>query len=105
MPEHLGALTAKLRQAGVDVEEGQDSVRVRSNGNLRGVDITTEEYPGFATDLQAQYMALMTQADGITFIKENIFENRFMHVQELAADGREHSHRRAGRPSWPGRLP
>jgi UDP-N-acetylglucosamine 1-carboxyvinyltransferase len=87
IPEHLGALTAKLQQAGVDVEEGQDSLRVRSSGKLRGVDITTEEYPGFATDLQAQYMALMTQADGITFIKENIFENRFMHVQELARMG------------------
>jgi UDP-N-acetylglucosamine 1-carboxyvinyltransferase len=51
------------------------------------VDITTEEYPGFATDLQAQYMALMTQAEGITFVKENIFENRFMHVQELVRMG------------------
>lgn len=86
-PEHLGALTAKLRQAGVVVEELAGALRVRSNGKLRGVDITTEEYPGFATDLQAQYMALMTQAEGITFIKENIFENRFMHVQELARMG------------------
>lgn len=86
-PEHLGALTAKLRQAGVEVEELPHALRIRSNGKLRAVDINTEEYPGFATDLQAQYMALMTQADGISFIKENIFENRFMHVQELVRMG------------------
>ena len=86
-PEHLGALTAKLQQAGVEVQELPSALRVRGDGNLRGVDITTEEYPGFATDLQAQYMAVMTQADGITFIKENIFENRFMHVQELVRMG------------------
>lgn len=88
VPEHLGALIAKMRQAGVDVtEEGQTGLRVRSTGNLRATDITTEEYPGFATDLQAQYMALMTQADGISFITETIFENRFMHVQELVRMG------------------
>jgi UDP-N-acetylglucosamine 1-carboxyvinyltransferase len=86
--EHLGALIAKMRQAGVDVtEEGATAVRVRSNGKLRAADITTEEYPGFATDLQAQYMALMTKANGISFITETIFENRFMHVQELVRMG------------------
>ena len=57
--------------------------------------MTTEEYPGFATDLQAQYMALMTQADGISIITETIFENRFMHAQELHAHGREHPPGRA----------
>jgi UDP-N-acetylglucosamine 1-carboxyvinyltransferase len=87
-PEHVGALTDKLRQAGVVVEEGEhDRVRVRGNGKLKAVDIATEEYPGFATDLQAQYMALMTQAEGITFVKENIFENRFMHAPELMRMG------------------
>lgn len=87
-PEHLGALTAKLRQSGVDIRETDDDcLHVRSTGKLRGVDVTTEEYPGFATDLQAQYMALMTQAEGITFIKENIFENRFMHALELSRMG------------------
>lgn len=86
-PEHLGALTAKLRQAGVDISEERDSIRVRRGGKLTGADIITEEYPGFATDLQAQYMALMTQAEGITFIKENIFENRFMHALELTRMG------------------
>ena len=79
-------------------------------GRLRAVDITTEEYPGFATDLQAQYMAMMTLAEGISFITETIFENRFMHTQELArmganirVEGRQaivagarRTHRRAG---------
>src|SRR5579871_1553331 len=63
VPEHLGALIAKLQQAGVEVTESATSLRVRSRGKLRSVDISTEEYPGFATDLQAQYMALMTQAE------------------------------------------
>ena len=62
-------------------------MRVRGAGRLRSVDMTTEEYPGFATDLQAQYMALMTQAEGIAIIEETIFENRFMHAQELARMG------------------
>jgi UDP-N-acetylglucosamine 1-carboxyvinyltransferase len=87
-PEHLGALVSKLQQAGVDVTQpGADSLRVRAGGKVRSVDMTTEEYPGFATDLQAQYMALMTQGDGIAVIVENIFENRFMHAQELGRMG------------------
>jgi UDP-N-acetylglucosamine 1-carboxyvinyltransferase len=87
-PEHLGALIAKLRQAGVDVSEaGPHGLRVKSKGKFRATDVTTEEYPGFATDLQAQYMALMTRAEGISFIKENIFENRFMHALELMRMG------------------
>jgi UDP-N-acetylglucosamine 1-carboxyvinyltransferase len=65
------------------------------------VDVTTEEYPGFATDLQAQYMALMTQAQGIAIVVETIFENRFMHAQELARMGAI-SGWKAARPSWPG---
>ena len=60
---------------------------MRVPGNLKNVDITTEEHPGFATDLQAQFMALMTQAAGISFVTETIFENRFMHAQELARMG------------------
>jgi UDP-N-acetylglucosamine 1-carboxyvinyltransferase len=87
-PEHVGALVAKLQQAGADVTQPTaDSVRVRAGGRLRSVDMTTEEYPGFATDLQAQYMALMTQAEGIAIIVETIFENRFMHAQEMARMG------------------
>lgn len=85
--EHLGALIVKLRQAGVEVTQDASTVRVRKSGPLRSVDITTEEYPGFATDLQAQYMALMTQAEGIAIVTETIFENRFMHAQELARMG------------------
>jgi UDP-N-acetylglucosamine 1-carboxyvinyltransferase len=88
VPDHVGALITKMQQAGVDVvEEGATAIRVRSTGKLRAIDIKTEEYPGFATDLQAQYMALMTCAEGISFITETIFENRFMHVQELVRMG------------------
>jgi UDP-N-acetylglucosamine 1-carboxyvinyltransferase len=88
VPEHLEALVSKLQQAGADVTQPDAStLRVRATGRLRSVDMTTEEYPGFATDLQAQYMALMTQAEGIAIVVETIFENRFMHAQELARMG------------------
>jgi UDP-N-acetylglucosamine 1-carboxyvinyltransferase len=88
VPEHVAALTAKMLQAGVIVKpEGASAIRVQTNGNLHSVDATTEEYPGFATDLQAQYTALMTQAEGISFVTETIFENRFMHVLELGRMG------------------
>ena len=87
-PEHLRALLTKLRESGCDISEPvTDEIRVQRTGKLRGVDVITEEHPGFATDLQAQYMALMTQAEGITFIKENIFENRFMQAAELIRMG------------------
>jgi UDP-N-acetylglucosamine 1-carboxyvinyltransferase len=87
-PEHLGAVIAKLEQAGARINIlGPDTVRVRSDGPLRAADVSTEEYPGFPTDMQAQYMALATQSDGVSTIKENIFENRFMHVQELVRMG------------------
>ena len=88
MPEHLGAVIAKLTEAGVRVDIcGPDAVRVRRGDRLVAADISTEEYPGFPTDMQAQYMALATQAEGVTTVKENIFENRFMHVQELVRMG------------------
>jgi UDP-N-acetylglucosamine 1-carboxyvinyltransferase len=84
---HLGAVMAKLQEAGARIEVlGPDSVRVRAS-ELRAADISTEEYPGFPTDMQAQYMALATQADGVSQVRENIFENRFMHVQELVRMG------------------
>ncbi len=87
-PEHLRALIVKLNQAGVDITEAAPgSLRVQTKGRLKSVDMTTEEYPGFATDLQAQFMALMTQAEGIAIIIETIFENRFMHALELARMG------------------
>ena len=82
-PKHLGSLLGKLEQCGVRLEVGQDNVRVHSGGKLVAADMSTEEYPGFPTDMQAQFMALMTQAEGVSNISENIFENRFMHVGEL----------------------
>ncbi|MGA9070007.1 MAG: UDP-N-acetylglucosamine 1-carboxyvinyltransferase, partial [Terracidiphilus sp.] len=87
-PAHLSAVIAKLEEAGVRVDIlGPDTVRVRADGRLRGADISTEEYPGFPTDMQAQYMALATQSEGVSVVRENIFENRFMHVQELVRMG------------------
>jgi UDP-N-acetylglucosamine 1-carboxyvinyltransferase len=88
VPEHLDALVSKLRQTGAEVSSVRPgAIRVRATGTLESTDITTEEYPGFATDLQAQYMAMMTMAHGISFITETIFENRFMHALELARMG------------------
>lgn len=85
---HLGAVIAKLQETGARVEVlGPDSVRVRADGKLLAADISTEEFPGFPTDMQAQYMALATQAEGVSSVTENIFENRFMHVQELVRMG------------------
>jgi UDP-N-acetylglucosamine 1-carboxyvinyltransferase len=89
-PEHLSSLIAKLKQCGVRLDISKDHIRVRSEGNGKGLqaaDISTEEYPGFPTDMQAQFMALATQAEGTTTVIENIFENRFMHVQELTRMG------------------
>lgn len=87
-PEHLTALLVKLRQVGVEIRQEADSaLRVVPLNGLRSADVTTEEYPGFPTDLQAQYMALMTQAEGISLITETIFENRFMHALELMRMG------------------
>jgi UDP-N-acetylglucosamine 1-carboxyvinyltransferase len=88
VPEHIEALVSKLQQTGVNVTQpNPTSVRVRGGNPIRSVDMTTEEYPGFATDLQAQYMAFATQATGIAIVVETIFENRFMHAQELARMG------------------
>jgi UDP-N-acetylglucosamine 1-carboxyvinyltransferase len=88
VPEHVEALVSKMQQAGVEVTQpSPTSLRVRGNARLRSVDVTTEEHPGFATDLQAQYMALMTQAEGIAIVEETIFENRFMHAPELVRMG------------------
>jgi UDP-N-acetylglucosamine 1-carboxyvinyltransferase len=86
-PQHLGALLQKLREVGVKVTHREDSIRVEGNTNLKAADVVTEEYPGFPTDVQAQYMALATQAEGTSIVTENIFENRFMHAQELTRMG------------------
>ncbi|KQS54188.1 UDP-N-acetylglucosamine 1-carboxyvinyltransferase [Brevundimonas sp. Leaf363] len=88
-PELIAALTDKMIEAGVEIEiDGQDVIVRRDPvRRLKAVDITTEVYPGFATDLQAQFMALMTVAEGESVVRETIFENRFMHVPELARLG------------------
>src|SRR5712692_10328078 len=87
-PEHLGAVIAKLEQAGVPVEIlNETTMLVRGAKKLVGADVTTEEYPGFATDMQAQFMALATQAEGTSVISEKIFENRFLHASEMMRMG------------------
>ncbi|QTC89799.1 UDP-N-acetylglucosamine 1-carboxyvinyltransferase [Brevundimonas goettingensis] len=88
-PELIDALTVKMVEAGVEVTPTEDGVIIKRDRarRLKAVDVATEVYPGFATDLQAQFMALMTTADGVSTIHENIFENRFMHAPELARLG------------------
>ena len=82
-PAHLDAFFIKLKEAGVDLVTDENSVRVKGNGKIKSVDVTTLPYPGFPTDLQAQMMVLMSVADSVSVITETIFENRFMHAQEL----------------------
>jgi UDP-N-acetylglucosamine 1-carboxyvinyltransferase len=86
-PGHIGALLQKLAEAGATLQIADDGVRVIGDGRLVAADINTEEYPGFPTDMQAQYMALATQAEGTSVVTENIFENRFMHAQEMVRMG------------------
>ncbi len=83
-PEQVHALALKLSEAGLEVSEGADWIRVRGDGSVRPVNVKTAPYPGFPTDLQAQFMALMTLAGGASVMTETIFENRFMHAAELA---------------------
>jgi len=86
-PDHLVSLLDKLREVGLGLEVGEDYVRVISNGRVACRDAGTDPYPGFATDFQAQYTALMTLGAGHCRVTENVFENRFMHVQELVRMG------------------
>jgi UDP-N-acetylglucosamine 1-carboxyvinyltransferase len=86
-PTHLTAILQKLAETGVKTAVKADSVRVMGDQPHQAADLNTEEYPGFPTDMQAQYMALATQAEGTSIITENIFENRFMHAQELVRMG------------------
>ena len=87
-PEHLGAVIAKMQQTGVRIDiVDKTSMRVRPAKKLTGLDMVTEEYPGFATDMQAQYMALTTQAEGASVVTETIFENRFLHASEMIRMG------------------
>ena len=85
--EHLKPLIAKLKEAHVTVEEDINGIRVRSDGNIRAVDIKTLPYPGFPTDMQAQFMAMLAMARGTGIVSETVFENRFMHVDELKRMG------------------
>jgi len=88
VPEHLAFVIAKLRETGVEIREtASDTLAVRGAKKLVAADIVTEEYPGFATDMQAQFMALVTQAEGASSITETIFENRFLHASEMIRMG------------------
>jgi UDP-N-acetylglucosamine 1-carboxyvinyltransferase len=87
-PEHLASIIAKLQQAGARIEAtDKTTLRVRGAQKLLAADVTTEEYPGFATDMQAQYMALATQAQGASVVTETIFENRYLHASEMLRMG------------------
>ena len=86
-PAHLPSLIEKLRAAGLDIKEFADSIIVSRTGTLQSIDFKTQPYPGFPTDLQAQLMALMSIANGLSVLTETIFENRFMHVAELKRMG------------------
>ncbi|GGB38930.1 UDP-N-acetylglucosamine 1-carboxyvinyltransferase [Sphingomonas metalli] len=85
--DDMGATLSALTEAGVTVEAGRDSVRIAANGPLRPLTLTTAPFPGFATDMQAQFMAMLCKADGSSVLTETIFENRYMHVPELARMG------------------
>jgi UDP-N-acetylglucosamine 1-carboxyvinyltransferase len=87
LTEHLKPVIAKLKEAGVTVEEDINGVRVRGNGRLKPIDLKTLPYPGFPTDMQSQFMSLMTVTQGTSIITETVFENRFMHVDELKRMG------------------
>jgi UDP-N-acetylglucosamine 1-carboxyvinyltransferase len=87
VPGHIDALTQRMAECGFRIDAGSDWLRVLPCDGWRAVDISTAPYPGFPTDLQAQFMALMTVAEGTSVVTERIFENRFMHVQELVRMG------------------
>jgi UDP-N-acetylglucosamine 1-carboxyvinyltransferase len=86
-PSHVGAILSKLHEVGVKTRTNGDSVRVMGDNPFTAADMSTEEFPGFPTDCQAQFMALATQAEGTSIVTENIFENRFMHALELVRMG------------------
>jgi UDP-N-acetylglucosamine 1-carboxyvinyltransferase len=86
-PQHLDAVIQKLREAGLAISCEGDVVEVSRKGRIRSTNIETQPFPGFPTDMQAQFMALMTLGNGVSLIKERIFENRFMHVLELRRMG------------------
>ena len=85
--EHLKPVVAKLTEAGAQIEEDIAGIRVRADGKMKAIDLKTMPYPGFPTDMQAQFMALLTLAEGTSVVTETVFENRFMHVEELVRMG------------------
>jgi UDP-N-acetylglucosamine 1-carboxyvinyltransferase len=85
--DHLGAVARIMEETGVSIEQTERGVRIRRLNGLHGADVMTEPYPGFPTDMQAQFMAMVAVADGASMITESIFENRFMHVSELTRMG------------------
>lgn len=87
IPEHLEPVTSKLLQAGAEIILGDDTIRVKGKGRIKGVDCKTMPHPGFPTDMQPQFMALLSMAEGTSIITETIFENRFQHVDELRRMG------------------
>src|SRR5450631_574633 len=87
LPEHMEAIVAKLRAAGAEVAADGDGIRVRGKAEFKPTDISTQPFPGFPTDMQAQFMVLMTRAQGQSVLSETIFENRYMHVPELQRMG------------------
>ncbi|HVZ88217.1 MAG TPA: UDP-N-acetylglucosamine 1-carboxyvinyltransferase [Polyangia bacterium] len=87
LPEHLDAVIAKLRAAGAEITAEGDGIRVRGKSEFKPADISTQPFPGFPTDMQAQFMVLMTRANGQSVLSETIFENRYMHVPELQRMG------------------
>ncbi len=86
-PSHLGAVIAKLEEMGFSITSTKDTITINPTKTIKPVKIVTQEYPAFPTDMQAQFMALATQADGVSIIEERLFENRFMHVSELQRMG------------------
>ena len=86
-PDHLGAIVDKLRLTGAEISIDGETVKVEGKKTIKSVNLETQPYPGFPTDMQAQFMVLMSVADGTSVISENIFENRFIHVSELKRMG------------------
>jgi len=87
VPDHLKAVIERMEKAGIAVDKGKDWIRARGEGPTSAVDVITDPYPGFPTDMQAQFMALMTLSEGLCTVMETIFEQRFMHVSELCRMG------------------
>ena len=85
--EHLKPVVAKLKEAGAQIEEDIAGIRVRADGTMKAIDLKTLPYPGFPTDMQAQFMAMLAVAEGTSVVTETVFENRFMHVEELQRMG------------------